>query len=603
LKEYIDKYIDQGFKIFPCNSDKSPCTPQGFKNAHNNKEILYKQFYKPDMLIGLPCGDGNGIVVVDIDTKDGRSVDELKEEIRQFGELPPTYEVETMNGGRHLYYKIDTTILSAHTHFFDKSLPVDLRGNGSYVITADYKKYFPLDVEDIDDIKQYMSDLPDWIENYKKKNEYTETPDGEFLPESEVRELRSALSYISSDDRETWVNVGMALKNTRSVQAKGIWTEWSMKSDKFDPVDSEKKWKTFKPSDITIATIFHIAKQNGWVTTYERPVFQIFESMPEIEIQNVFDELDRIKNFRVRTYSVGLVFLLLNRADIQITRDALIVSAGEKSSGKTSFVTHYVFEIMKHNPDFCCIFYSLDDPDIISSKRFISQGIGKNILDDTEFDTTDIDNILKRIIITESDPPSAEIIIDKKKISISEQLIEIAERVKKSTGTTRIIIIIDYLQYVKPSGDRTDLNEVVKQYKTAQKKLASNGGCIFFLLSQMNRDRDSENRFRESSEIENVADIILNIRPNFVETVNPQTGKKRYVIDKTNPQRFISIDKNKIKPGQQGEFHTCINSDFSFQPLIDPNETSKSLIQNQPSKKNQVRKNNKKSQPWEAKLI
>ena len=325
MKEYIDKYINQGFLIFPCNADKTPCTPQGFKNAHNNREILYKQFYKPDMLIGLPCGDGNGIVVVDIDTKDGRSVDELKEEIRQYGELPPTYEVETMNGGRHLYYKVDTTILSAHTHFFDKSLPVDLRGNGSYVIAGDYRKYFPLDVEDIDDIKQYMTELPDWIENYKKKNEYNETPEGEFLPESEVRELRSALSFISSDDREMWVNVGMALKNTRSVQAKGIWLEWSMKSEKFDPLDSEKKWKTFKPSDITIATIFHIAKQNGWVTTYENTPTILNESQ-------INEKIKEIKTYEKKPFPVellnppGLVGDIANYMNSQAQREQPILS-------------------------------------------------------------------------------------------------------------------------------------------------------------------------------------------------------------------------------------------------------------------------------------
>jgi replicative DNA helicase len=410
-----------------------------------------------------------------------------------------------------------------------------------------------------------------------------ETPitesDGLMLPESEVREIRSALAYLDADDRDMWVKVGMCLKSTHTVQAKGLWTEWSMKSPKFDPVDQEKKWKTFKPTDITIASIFAIAKSYGWVTTYNENFDPTTQScMLENEILTVFDELEKIKKFQIKTYAVSDTFQVFNRHDIQITRDALIVFGGERSSGKTSIVTHYAFDILTCNPDFSLIFFSLDDSEYISARRIISQGIRDNVIEG-EFNAHDIHNILKRIVITESDPPSSEIKIKDKKISISDQMISIAEQVKKTTGTSRVIFIIDYLQYVKPSGERSDLNLIVKQFKMAQKKLAATGGCIMFLLSQLNRDRDSENRFRETSEIENVADVILTIRPSFIETQNPSTGKSRHVIDKADPRRFITIDKNKIKPGLQSELHTVINNDFTFQTIIDPSDSPKKLTQ------------------------
>jgi hypothetical protein len=269
MKELIDKYVNQGFKIFPCNPDKTPSTLHGFKDAHSDIEILYKQFYKPDMLIGLPTGNFNGIVVIDFDLKDGRILEELKEELKTYGELPETLRIQTPSGGEHWIYKIDQTRISSSVRFFEKTLPIDIRANGGYICAADYKKYFPLDLDDIDDFSKSLTDLPEWIENYRKTTEYQEIPEGTFLPESEIREIRSALAFIDSDDRDMWVKVGMALKNTGSSQAKGIWLEWSMKSDKFDPVDAEKKWKTFKPNDITIASIFHFAKNLGWVTTYE----------------------------------------------------------------------------------------------------------------------------------------------------------------------------------------------------------------------------------------------------------------------------------------------------------------------------------------------
>lgn len=581
MKDLIKTYTDQGFNIFPCNADKTPATPQGFKNAHTDYSLLCKQFYRDDMLIGLPTGNVNGIVVVDIDLKDGRSLDEVIEDLKEYGDFPETLQVQTMSGGIHLYYTITETEISSHTHFFHKNLPVDIRGNGGYVITADYRKYFPLDVDDIDDMKSHMVPLPEWIEKYRKSIIEIPVTEGLMLPESEVREIRSALAYLDADDRDTWVRVGMCLKSTGTVQAKGLWTEWSMKSPKFDAKDQEAKWKSFKPSDITIATIFHIAKEKGWVTTYENSLDSTAEQcFSENDIQTVFDELEKIKKFQIKTYAVSDTFQVFNRHDIQITRDAIIVCGGERSSGKTNFVTHYAFDILAHNPDFCLINYSLDDSEFISARRIISQGIKQNALEG-DFNAEEIHHILKRIVITESDPPSSEIKAKQnKKISISEQIINIADRVKKTTGTSRVIFIIDYLQYVKPSGERSDLNLIVKQFKIAQKKLTTTGGCIMFLLSQLNRDRDSENRFRETSEIENVADVILTIRPSFIETENPSTGKKRYVINKADPRRFITIDKNKIKPGLQSELYTAINSDFTFQTIIDRSDSSKELIQN-----------------------
>lgn len=268
MKELIEKYVQQGFKVFPCNADKTPATPQGFKNAHSDFNILLKQFYKDDMLIGLPTGNVNGIVVVDIDLKDGRSLEEVFEDLKEYGEFPDTLRVQTMSGGIHLYYTIEETEISSHTHFFHKNLPVDIRGNGGYVITADYRKYFPLDIDDIDEMKSHMAPLPEWIEKYRKSIIETPVMEGLMLPESEVREIRSALAYLDADDRDTWVRVGMCLKSTGTVQAKGLWTEWSMKSSKFNPTDQEAKWKTFKPSEITIASLFSLAKSYGWVTTY-----------------------------------------------------------------------------------------------------------------------------------------------------------------------------------------------------------------------------------------------------------------------------------------------------------------------------------------------
>lgn len=59
----------------------------------------------------------------------------------------------------------------------------------------------------------------------------------------------------------------MALNDTGAGdQAFGVWCEWSSQSDKFDLKDQRRVWDSFAPGGgIHLATVFGIAKQNGWI--------------------------------------------------------------------------------------------------------------------------------------------------------------------------------------------------------------------------------------------------------------------------------------------------------------------------------------------------
>jgi hypothetical protein len=266
------EYAKYGISVFACHKNKQPATPHGFYDASADAETLKKQFYSDDLFIAIPTGKLNGLVVIDFDIKDGRSVEELKEELEEFGKLPDTFQVETPSGGRHLYYFDPETQLSSHTRFFHKELPCDLRSNNGYVIAPGSTGYEPYDfMEDnfLEGFYERLAPLPEWIKTHRRESEQSNAIEL-VVPKEEIREIRSALNYLDSDDRDTWVNVGMALKSLNSDKAaRGLWDEWSQRSDKYDPKDQEKKWKTFKPRDITIATIFHKAMESGWETTYK----------------------------------------------------------------------------------------------------------------------------------------------------------------------------------------------------------------------------------------------------------------------------------------------------------------------------------------------
>lgn len=291
--EYVEKYKRQGIKLFPANKDKSPQTQRGLYDATDDMEAHKAQYQKPDTLKGMPTGNINKIVVADIDVNkpmedehgkkildsngqeiiDPRTVEEILEALKEYGDIPDTFQVETPSGGRHFYYRVPFTKLNSARRFFDKTLPVDIRANGGYVIAADGKKYIvydDVDGLDVENLYERCATLPEWIENFKKeqpetRNESTAPP----IPPEEVREIRSALAFLDSDDRDEWIDTGMILKTLGPV-GKGLWDEWSQKSDKYNPKDQEKRWKSLKPrGDIGIASIFYKAKQNGWVTTYE----------------------------------------------------------------------------------------------------------------------------------------------------------------------------------------------------------------------------------------------------------------------------------------------------------------------------------------------
>lgn len=317
MNEYIKKYIDQGFNIFPCiKNTKAPLTLHGFKDASNDLEIAKKQFNKNDLLIGFPTGQKNGIVVIDIDinkkipgtdTIDTRSVEELMQEVEEnYGELPDTFNVITKSGGRHLYYSISKGVeLRSGTRFLDKFLSVDLKADGAYVIASDgidYTIYDDIDDLEIENLKSRCTSLPQWIIDIRKQQPENNNPENlpaNILPESEIKEIRSALAYLSSENRDDWIKVGLALKSTGSVSAYGLWNEWSKTSDKYNPNDMEKRWAGLKPNDITIASLFHIAQQHGWVTTYEK-----IPASPSIIIPNEDRKKQIQETFKKKSFPI-----------------------------------------------------------------------------------------------------------------------------------------------------------------------------------------------------------------------------------------------------------------------------------------------------------
>lgn len=123
-------YAAQGWPVFPVisNADgmpladkerKAPATPRGFKDATTDTDQINKWWEEnPDYNIGM-CPEDAGFAVIDADP--GANLAPL--------DLPPTYQVRTPRGGKHLYFigTCPPTINRLGPH-------IDTRGVGSYIL-------------------------------------------------------------------------------------------------------------------------------------------------------------------------------------------------------------------------------------------------------------------------------------------------------------------------------------------------------------------------------------------------------------------------------------------------------------------------------------
>ena len=121
------------------------------------------------------------------------------------------------------------------------------------------------------------------------------------IPRTRKNEISSALEFISPDDRQTWIEVGMAIKSESShLSAFNLWREWSMLNDtcnKFNEHDLARVWHSFGNRDgITIATLFQKARSKGWKN--EQPV-ELAKSVPVVVASTYIQNDPPVRNFIV----------------------------------------------------------------------------------------------------------------------------------------------------------------------------------------------------------------------------------------------------------------------------------------------------------------
>jgi Bifunctional DNA primase/polymerase, N-terminal len=121
--------------VFPLRG-KEPLTSRGFYDA-TRQEAQVRQWWQtwPDANIGMPTGEGSGVVVLDVDAEHGgfASLSAMQER-PGYEPLPATRKAISGGGGLHLYYAYPKDRPIGNKAQLGHLDGIDIRGQGGYIV-------------------------------------------------------------------------------------------------------------------------------------------------------------------------------------------------------------------------------------------------------------------------------------------------------------------------------------------------------------------------------------------------------------------------------------------------------------------------------------
>lgn len=112
-----------------------------------------------------------------------------------------------------------------------------------------------------------------------------------------MNNVTELLNHIPPEDYDSWIKVGMALK--QEGYSCELWDSWSSSSSKYKVGECEKRWISFDSDELTGGTIYHLACEYGY--------------MPEDDMRNDYD----ISNLLLDEYHVDPAFVSSEKVPVQ----------------------------------------------------------------------------------------------------------------------------------------------------------------------------------------------------------------------------------------------------------------------------------------------
>lgn len=131
-------------------------------------------------------------------------------------------------------------------------------------------------------LKEVFEVLPPQKERTNSPQRPSDEHPPESVPSETIRDLRSALLFMRSNDYDLWVRIGITLKKLGDI-GRGLWLDWSSTSPSFDPAEASAKWDGFKSDNTSYKAVFAEAQKLGWVN----PATGQGRSTPEADFEPV----------------------------------------------------------------------------------------------------------------------------------------------------------------------------------------------------------------------------------------------------------------------------------------------------------------------------
>jgi len=110
---------------------------------------------------------------------------------------------------------------------------------------------------------------------------------------NQEEDIINALKYIPAENREIWLNMGMAIKNKLGDAGFYIWDNWSQTGSNYNQKDVQTTWRSIdSDGGITIGTLFHTAKKHGYAPNKPAKTSSTLHYVSNNSKQDL--ELDRI---------------------------------------------------------------------------------------------------------------------------------------------------------------------------------------------------------------------------------------------------------------------------------------------------------------------
>jgi len=166
--DFAETYAMRGWHVLPLRG-KIPIVAHGVKDASRDIDQIKAWWtVEPNADIGIATGQISGLVVLDVDPRHGG--DETLLELEAIhGKLPPTLEVMTGGGGRHLYFKYPQGVQYIKCNAGQLGPGLDIRADGGYVVAPpsihpDTGKPYEWEAS-CDPMTDEPAESPDWLLN------------------------------------------------------------------------------------------------------------------------------------------------------------------------------------------------------------------------------------------------------------------------------------------------------------------------------------------------------------------------------------------------------------------------------------------------------